>query len=169
MTELNKNMLSPLGFSFSIKKTPDMNFFVQNVTLPGIQLGETQMPTPFKSIPIYGDHITYGDLQVTFKVNEDLSNYRMIFDWITGIGFPDSYSQHKDLVDSALPGSGEGIESDAVLTILSSSMNPVIIVDIKDLFPISLTDLEFNSRDTQVEYIEATATFKFLNYTFRKV
>jgi len=169
MTELNKNMLSPLGFSFSIKKIPDVNFFVQSVTLPGIQMGETQMPTPFKSIPVYGDHIVYGDLQVTFKVNEDLSNYRMIFDWITGIAFPDDFKQHKDLVDADISGSGEGIESDAVLTILSSSMNPVIIVDIRDLFPISLTDLEFNSRDTSVEYIEATAAFKFLNYTFRKV
>jgi hypothetical protein len=168
MTELNKNMLSPLGFNFKIEKTPDMNFFVQSVSLPGIQLGQTEMPNPFKSIPVYGDHITYGDLDVTFKVNEDLSNYIELFDWITGIGFPDNYNQHAELANQPIS-TGQGLESDATLTVLSSAMNPVIIVQIKDLFPISLTPLEFNSRDIGVEYIEATVSFKFLNYTFRKV
>lgn len=168
MATLNKNMLSPLGFNFTIKKTPDMNFFVQSVVLPGIQLGQTEFPTPFKSMPVYGDHIVYGDLTVTFKVNEDLSNYIQIFNWITGIGFPDSGDQHKALVNVA-PGSGEGIESDATLMILSSAMNPVVEVNIRDLFPTTLSDLEFNSRDTTLEYIEATATFRFLNYTFKKL
>jgi len=32
-----------------------------------------------------------------------------------------------------------------------------------------LSDLTFDSRDTAVDYLEATASFKFLKYTFTPV
>lgn len=168
MSEINRNMLSPTGFTFNIQRLPGMVFFVQTVTLPGIALGSTEQPTPFKNIPVYGDHITYGDLDVTFKINEDLSNYIEIFDWITGIGFPDNFSQHADLIKTPSY-QGGGVESDASLTIHSSAMNPIIRINITDLFPISLSPIEMNTLDTNIEYITATASFRFNNYTFTKI
>jgi hypothetical protein len=164
----NKNMLSPVGFTFSIKKTPDMNFFIQSVTLPGIQLGTFDIPNPLKRIPMYGDQIQYGELDVVFKINEDMTNYLEIFNWITAMGFPDNQGQF-----AAIAGrpkyTGEGIFSDATLTVLSSAMNPNIQINITDLFPISLTPITFDTRDTSIEYIEATASFRFQNYTFTTV
>ena len=35
----NKNFLSPLGFRFTIKKAPNLNFFVQSVNIPTLSLG----------------------------------------------------------------------------------------------------------------------------------
>ena len=61
---------------------------------------------------------------------------------------------------------GEGIESDAYLMILSSNQNPIMKIDIEDLFPISISDLTFDSRDTNMDYLEASVNFKFKNYTF---
>lgn len=168
MPEFNKNFLSPVGFNFEIKKTPEMNFFVQSVTLPGITLPFTEQPTPFKKIPVYGDHIDYSEFQVTFKVNEDMGNYLEIFNWITAIGFPDNYEQHAQIAN-ADPLTGQGIYSDASLFILSSASNPIIRIDIKDMFPTSLTDLVMDTKDTAIDYIEATATFKFSNYTFTRL
>lgn len=160
MTTFNKNMLSPLGFTFNIDKLPEFNHFVQAVTVPGIALGQTERPSPFKQIPVYGDHITYGELAVDFRVNEDLGNYIEIFNWIQGIGFPDDFEQYKNLKD---------VEVDCNLIITSSNMNPIMKLDFISVFPTALTDIRMDSKDASVEYIEATATFRFLNYTFTKL
>lgn len=166
---MNKNMLSRLGFSFNIKKLPEFNFFVQSVTLPGISMGSIDQPTPFKNINFPGDRITYGDLTVNFKINEDLGNYIEIFNWITSLGFPESFDQYRDIATESKKITGDGIYSDGYLMIMSSNMQPIIRVDIQDLFPTSLTDIEMDSRDTSLEYIEATVTFKFLNYKFTPI
>lgn len=150
----NKNFLSPLGFKFSIKKTPNVNYFVQSVNLPSMALGTTTMPTPFIRVPIAGDHITYGDLTVTFKLDESLSNYLELHNWIKQIGFPDAYSQYSDV----------NLYSDATLTILSSAYNPKFDVKFKDLFPIDLSGFEFNMVAGDVDYIEATVTFGFRTF-----
>lgn len=166
---MNKNMLSPLGFSFSIKKLPEFNFFVQSVTLPGVSFPPIDQPTPFKIVPRYGDHLVYGELSVTFKVNEDLGNYIELYNWLVGLSFPENFDQYKNLAESDKQLIGEGLESDSYLMIMSSAMNPIIRVDIEDLFPVSLSDLTFDSRDTAVDYLEATASFKFLKYSFTPV
>ena len=163
---MNKNMLSPVGFSFHIKKLPELNFFVQSVTMPGVSLPIFEQPTPFKAVPRIGDHLQYGELVVTFKVNEDLGNYIEIYDWLKGLGFPDDFDQYKDLAADNKQLTGDGLESDAYLMIMSSAMNPIMRIDFEDVFPTSLGDFSMDSRDTGIEYIETTATFKFLRYTF---
>lgn len=168
MTNMNKNMLSPLGFSFNIQKLPEFNFFVQSITLPGITLPFTEQPTPFKKIPIYGDHIVYGELSVSFKVNEDLGNYIEIFNWIRGLGFPNEYPEYAQISQED-PLTGGGVYSDAYLMVLSSNMQPTVRVDLIDVFPTALSDLSFDSRDGQVDYIEATVQFQFTNYTFTSI
>lgn len=164
----NKNFLSPLGFKFQINKLPDMNFFVQSVVLPSIDVGNFDQPTPFRMMPTVGDHLEYGDLEVTFRVNESMSNYIEIFNWMMGIGFPDNFDQRKDVQSQTIV-SGQGLYSDATLTVLSSAMNPSVDILIKDLFPISLSSLRLDSTMVDVEYVEATVTFKFLNFTIKKL
>jgi hypothetical protein len=167
---MNKNMLSPVGFNFYIKKLPELNFFVQSVNIPGVQLGYTEQPNPFKKIPVYGDHWEYtGELTVGFKINEDLGNYISIYEWLQSIAFPDSFEQFKKIsaVDKKLV--GEGIESDAHINILSSAMNPIIRIDFEDVFPIALSDIPLDVKDSSIEYIEATASFKFTKYTWNYV
>ena len=167
MVDFNKNMLSPVGFAFNLHRAPDIEFFVQNVTLPGITLGVVEQPNPFISVPIPGDHITYSEMDLTFKINEDMSNYLEIIDWVTALGFPDKFEQYKEIADKS-KFSGEGIYSDATLMILSSSMNPVVQIEIIDMFPVSLSPLEMNTQDTNIDYINATASFRFTNYTFKR-
>lgn len=160
----NKNFLSPLGFKFQVNKLPDTNFFVQSVTLPGIDVGFIEVSNPFAKIPTVGDQLTFGDLLVTFRVNETMSNYIEVFNWMVGIGFPSDFEQ-RAAIQRKPTGSGLGLYSDAVLTILSSAMNPNIEIKIVDAFPVSLSAITMDSTLEDVQYIEATATFKFLEYT----
>ena len=44
-------------------------------------------PTPFKEIPVQGDHLTFDNLEITFLVDEKLENYRELHQWLVGIDF----------------------------------------------------------------------------------
>ena len=166
---MNKNFLSPVGFSFHIKKLPEFNFFVQSVTVPGLNLPMYDQPTPFKVIPRIGDHLQYGEISCTFKVNEDLGNYIEIHNWLIALGFPEEFSQYAELATADNQLSGDGIESDSYLMVMSSNMNPIMRIDFEDIFPTAIGDITFDTRDTGIEHIETTATFKFLKYSFTPV
>lgn len=94
---VNTNFLSPVGFNFSIQKLPTVNYFVQSVNMPGVQLGETPLNTPFHIVPTPGDHITYGELAITFKVDEDMKNFIELYNWLQYLGFPEGFNQAKQV------------------------------------------------------------------------
>ena len=166
----NKNFLSPLGFKFFIKKTPNINWFVQAVNLPTIALPDTTIFTPFINIPVPGDRVQFSNLEVTFRVDEDMQNYMEIYDWLISAGFPETFDQYKG------PGPGstnkfnqKDIISDATLLVHDSKMNPKIEVTFKDMFPISLTELKFDTTMSDVNYIQSTVTFKYTRFTVKSM
>jgi hypothetical protein len=164
----NINFLSPLGFKFTLLRFPNVNFYVTDVNLPSLSLGSAQVSTPFKTLEFSGDHLEYGDLQITFMVDEDMQNYLEIYNWITAISYPESFTQYKALKDKP-KGDKEGIYSDATLYILNSSMMPNIEVSFQDIFPVSLGDMSFTSKDSDVNYITNTVTFKYKIFKVKKL
>ena len=90
----NLNPLSPNGFQFSITKLPDITFHCQQVNLPGINLGEPAFSTPFSTQPVPGDTLQYEPLNLQFMVDENMANYKILYNWIVALGFPESYDQY---------------------------------------------------------------------------
>jgi hypothetical protein len=163
-TPTNKNFLSPLGFKFFVKKLPNVNFFVQKVNIPGLAMGATpQAPNPFVAIPYSGDHLLYNEFNLTFRIDEDMQNYLEIHKWLRGLGFPEDYSEYAAIKneDKLL---GGGLKTDATLIITSNGKSPNIECVFQDIFPISLSDVDFNTTDESVNYIEATAAFRYTQY-----
>ena len=80
----NRNYLSPVGFKFTITKTPKADFFSNSASIPGINLGFALQPTYLKDIPVPGDKLTYGDFTLRFFVDEDMTNYIEVHDWLRG-------------------------------------------------------------------------------------
>lgn len=167
-TPKNKNFLSPLNFRFQIKKAPHVNFFIQKVNIPGISMQTPLEKNPFTNIPIPGDHMNFADLSISFKVDEDLQNYLEIHNWIRALGKPENYQQYKTIQDQPTA-SGEGIYSDISLIVLSSTKMPNYEIVYVDAFPVSLSDLTFSTTDTTVNYLEASATFKYVYYTITDI
>lgn len=167
-TPTNRNFLSPLNFRFFIKKAPHVNFFAQKVNIPSVSLINPQPNNPFVKTPIPGEHLTYGDLSVTFKVDEELKNYLEIHNWIKALGKPQNFDQFKEI--SAQPTyTGDGIYSDLTVVVLSSTKTPNYEINFADAFPFSLSDLSFNTVDEDVNYIEATANFKYTYYDIKNI
>lgn len=154
----NPSFLSPTGFQLQIKKTPHVNYFIQKANLPSVSLATADVDTPFTKIPFPGTRLTFGNFQVTFKVDEDMKNYLEIFDWLKGIGFPDNFDQYKSLAGHSMT-TGDGLFSDISLIVLSGAKNPNIQINFYDCFPVDLSEIQFESTDADINYITATATF----------
>jgi hypothetical protein len=164
----NINFLSPLGFRFKLKRAPNLNFFVTDVNLPQISLGFVELPTPFKIINIAGSKLDYGDFNLTFRLDEDMETYFEMYDWLMAIGFPENFDQYKGLSKSK-PGDPKRLFSDATLTIMTSSMVPNIEVQFEDLFPTSISDIQFTVQDNDVNYITVNVSFKYKIFHVKKV
>jgi len=167
-TPSNKNFLSPLNFQFQIKKTPYTNFFIQKVNIPSMALQASETPTPFVKTPAPGDHINFGTLEITFKVDEDLQNYLELFNWMTHLGFDQNFNQYYD-IEKQSPTSGNGIYSDISVTALTSSHQPNYVISYIDAFPVNLGAITFNTTDPNINYIECSATFKYTYFTVEQI
>ena len=171
---------SPTQFRFMINQLPKVQFFTTAANIPDISLGEAVIPTPFKNIPLMGDKLTYGNLDVSFIVDEYLENYITIHNWLIGIGFPKTRTQFSsfrsdtsnnptsaktvspDTVGAATP--DRGMYSDATLTILSNKNNPLVEVRYSDIFPVSLSALSYSQDATDVTYQTADISFRYKLY-----
>jgi len=164
----NRNFLSPVGFKFTLAKEPKVNFFCNSARIPEITLSVLQQPTYLKDLDIPGGKLQYGDLNLRFLVDEDLVNYMAIHNWLTGLGFPETTQDYRDLLtnedDLTQPLDPKRAFSDGSLYILDSNYNTNAIVKFKDLFPIALTSLEFDSTPTDIQYFTAEVSFKYTVY-----
>ena len=163
--------LIPNAFRFGVKDIPNVSFTCQSANIPDIQLGYAVQPTPFVDIPTIGDKINFGELAIRFLISEDMSNYLELYRWIVAIGFPKDYNQFSTFVKdrpSRFPfvtntnGTSEILAySDATLTILDSTNTAKVNIIFKNLFPTSLSALDFDIASGSVEYFTAIASFKY--------
>jgi len=166
----NKNFLNPTGFKFILNRAPKVVFFSNQASIPGLSLGVAEQPTYLKDIPQPGDKLEFRDLTIRFLVDEDLTNYMEIQNWIRGLGYPQSISEYHDLEKKAYIKQGFGkkradIYSDGTLQILSNNLVPKFQVIFDDLFPYSLSTVTFDATDTDIEYFTAEVSFKYTLYT----
>ena len=164
----NQNFLSPVGFKFIIGRTPNVDFFCQSASIPQVEIGVRDIQTPVKDYSLPGDKMTVGDLNLRFLVNEDLDNYYEIYRWLKGLTNPKHQKNFQKYIASVdEKGRSEDYEkmmSDARLLILNSNYNSISIVNFYNIFPTSLTTLEFDASVTDVNYLTADVNFKYTLY-----
>ena len=165
----NRNFLSPTGFKFTLDKTPGVAFFCNQANIPSLDLGIAVQPSYLKDIDRPGDKLVFGDLSIRFLVDEDLKNYMEIQNWMRGLGFPESLKQIHDLqkenVNIRRQNKSEmNIYSDGTLIILNSNQNLNFQVIFKSMFPYSLSTLEFDATDDDINYLTAEVSFKYMVY-----
>lgn len=161
----NRNYLSPIGFKFTLAKEPKIDFFSNSARIPEINLILARQPSYLKDIDVPGEKLTYGDFNLKFLVDENMENYMAVHNWITGLGFPEVTTQYKELItneDGLLD--GKYAFSDGTLRILNSNYRDVALIKFLDLFPVSLSSLEFTSTDSDINYFTAEVSFKYTVY-----
>lgn len=162
------NFLSPLNYQFYIKRCKNLNFYVQRIAFPDISLASVPVPNPNVDFKITGDHLNYGVLTVTFKIDEMMANYLEIWNWIRGIAFPNTSSEHAELEYRKII-TGEGLTSEITVLILDSNQLPKLEFTFTDGFPIQLSGFSVQSTDNEVNFLTAEAMFAFTNYYIKAI
>ena len=161
----NRNFLSGVGFKFNLTKFPKVDFFSNSARIPELNLELTTQASYLKNIDVPGERLSYGDFTLRFLVDENMENYQSIYDWLTGLGFPETTKEFAEIIKDK-DGQRDPKEAfcDGTLSILNSNYREVGKVKFNDLFPISLTSLEFDATNTDVQFFTAEATFKYTLY-----
>lgn len=135
-------------------------------------LGVAPQPSYLKDIPTPGDKIEFEDLSLRFLVDENLENYMEIYTWIRGLGYPETRQEifdlqserkrkYQDKGDISRDIKGMDIYSDGSLLVLNSTQNLEFKVNFEGLFPYSLSTIQFDATDTEIEYFTADVIFKY--------
>ena len=151
LTEQPKNInpLADVQFKFTVTALPNTTFFIQTVNLPGIALEGQTIATPqLQNFSRHTGIITYEALDITFMIDEYLKNWQEVYEWM--ISDVNKYTS-------------------AVLTILSSSMNPTMEIHFKDIFPTTLSAIPFDSTTTDPVYQTATIAFNYTEYIIKNL
>ena len=161
----NRNFLSGVAFKFNLAKFPKVDFFSNSAIIPVLNLELAQQASYLKNIAVPGERLTYGDFTLRFLVDENMENYQSIYNWLTGLGFPETTKEFAEIIKDS-DGQRDPKEAfcDGTLRILNSNYREVAKVKFSDLFPVSLTSLDFDATNTDVQFFTAEATFKYTLY-----
>ena len=159
---------TPTQFRITFNRIPTVTWFCTEANIPGISLGEAQFPTPMADMVLSGDKLTFETMTMGFIVDEELANYRELWDWLVGIGAPSLHSQYP-----AVLAKGQGVTSYSVAPdadprqkATDSKNIPKVNVNFKDMFPTSISSLEYTQGATDIEYLKATVSFRYTYYHF---
>ena len=158
------NYLSPIGFTAHIARLPSVEFFTQRAVIPGLSIQQVEQPTPLHRIYSTGDRLDYSDLDLSFIVDENMNNYLEMLAWMEGIGSPNTSDEYKNLEKSE-----DGVTSDITLTINNSSKNPNFQVTFFNCFPTSLSPVQLDVTQTDIQYPECSVTFRYDTFKIEKI
>jgi hypothetical protein len=166
----NINPLQSNGFLLAIDKLPEISFFCQEATIPDISLPPADMDSPLTLSPIPGEKPSFGDFTVSFLIDEEMKNYRAVYNWIVGMGFPEDRVQYTNFISGRTNeiATNELVAgySDGILQILNNNNKPIQSIQFIDLFPTNLQSLVLQSTLSDNQYLVATVSFRYTLFKF---
>ena len=165
----NLNYLSNISFRLTMEDAPNLTWFCQAVNVPGVSIEGIDVFNPYATLPVAGNKVSFEELSVRFIVDEHLKNWTEIYDRIIAMGLSEGHEKYRLLRDSNTLHPRGGGYSTIVLTVLTSGMNPQMEFHFYEAFPITLSALDFDSSAADVEYFQATASFRYQNYEVKNL
>lgn len=169
----NPNFLQPNKFQLNFARSPNVQYFCQSLSVPGISMSEVPQMTPFVDIFVPGEKAIYDLLNITFLVDEELKSWIEIHDWIRAMTFPKEFAEYGKLdrlnkytthVQTKTPQ-----YSDATVTLLSSSNTPYYKFKFYGVFPTTLSTFVMSATDSPDTVVTADATFRYMYYDIEKL
>lgn len=168
----NNNYLSPIGFKFILEKAPKVAYLCQSASIPEISLGEISVPNYLVPIPAEGN-FQYSPLSMTFLVDENLENYIQLHNWMRALGVPTDFKERASFEDAVkyrgTYKKDRNIFSDGTLQVLTNNHVNNFDIQFIDMFPTSLSTLEFDATVSETDFFRATVSFTYTYYEIRPV
>jgi hypothetical protein len=144
------NLLQPTKYLVTFPEISQTMYFCQKANIPGVSLGMAIQQTPNLDLFHSGTKLEYNTFDITFIVNEDLSAWTNIYKWMNDLSSVDNnYTKRKESTKQA------------IFTVMSNLNNPKFRIKLNNIFPLSLSDLEFDTTLSAEEHMLATATFRY--------
>lgn len=156
------NTLQNNGFTFTLERLPQTMFRVVQCNIPSVSLPPPGAGYPGASQYFPGTTAEYDELTMVFIVDEHLKNYEEIYRWITqqkSYVKPDEFTP-KNMTE-------EKLVSDGSLITLTNSSNPNRIFSFKDMFPVSLGQLQFDTSVSEPSPVQCEVTFRYSYFTLK--
>ena len=167
----NLSYLAPTQFELLVKKLPNTKYFATGVNIPSVSVAESLQTTRLgANVKVPGDKITFGELSVSFIVDENMENWTELYTWMeqtTGSTDPEKF---RSLVganrkaDQPYDGSGnyDELYSDMTIVVTTAANNPNRYVRIQDAFPTSLGEITMDTTVAGgITYVTCNASFQF--------
>jgi hypothetical protein len=155
------NLLASNYYYFSIDKLPQFNLFVQSANLPMISSRSINQPITLGTYPkIPAQNYYFDDLQISFLVNSDMSNWISIYEWMKGIGNLKEMTTEGQLdYDDQ-----NAVFSTASLLVTNSAYKPILSAKFHYVWPKNLGGINFTTQNTTYEPITCTVNFAYSYY-----
>jgi hypothetical protein len=172
-TPQNPNYLQASKYLLTFNRIGSVQYFCQSVNIPGVNLGQAPINTPMLDIFAPGNKMTYNPLAINFNLDEGLDSWQQLHAWFRSIASPQSFDERNRLtsIQNVQRGKTKTLESysDATLTLLSALNNPILKVHFYNVFPITLSDVEFDVTQSADNIVTASAVFIFDYFDFETV
>ena len=151
------NFLNPSSFVLTLdtQQFSGAEFTIQTMILPDVTTEGASLP--FRQIDVgrTSDKMVFGQFEISYLIDEDLLNYKEIFDWMkSNVETNHSTSTTSDHY------------RDLTLTVMNSANNVTKQIKFIDAYPTSISSLPFDITTTDVEYLTAVVTFAYSYYVF---
>ena len=161
----NFNFLQPSNFKVVIdrKRFGNLEFYAQRVAHPGVTVNNP--PNPFRGIQnvvVPGDTLSVDTLSLDILLDEGMSSYTEIYEWITGL--INRRSKRQDIRTST----SDPDLVDITLSIMSSHNNTVKYIRYIDCVPINLGTLLLESTTGDTNVLTFPVTFACTNFELLK-
>jgi len=153
------NYLATNFFKLEFTRLPTVTYFCQRVNLPSLTFSVAERGNPTGVIEKWmGGRYIFEDLAVAFQVDESMKNWLEVWEWMESIS-------PMSVADKVIDGSiTPDFFSDATIIITNSVYKPKFRVVFYDIFPTSLSGIDFDSTGSENEPVIATATFAYTHY-----
>lgn len=154
----NINYLQPTGFKLIMdrKHFPNLTFFATSVSHPSISLSATNVSFRRADIKIAGDKLTFGELQCNIIMDEDMTAYQEMYDWMKAL-VETGETSPRERSDTIRPSS-----ADISLIALTSNNNQVKTSDTSTLFLQLLAMYHLKLLGRQLHHIPRNICFLIL-------
>ena len=148
---MNNNLLPLTGFKMSVgtDQFKQLQHFAVSANMPGCNIGE--ISTIYRNLSGFSpsDHLKFESLNVRFAVDESMLVYNEVFQWLSDC-----------TTSNVLP------VYDISLSFLTSKFNISRSVSFRNAFPSSISGIEFNVQNTEVEYAYIDVVFRYDDMSF---
>lgn len=149
----------------------NVQYFCQEANLPGLSLPEMPRPTSVVDLYAPGNKLVYNRLSIEFLVDAELKAWLDIHDWMRDLTTPVKNEEYSNLWrrTTVIDPKQMAQYADGMLTVYSALNNPKFRIKYTNLFPTSLSDIQFSSKGSSEDILTARVDFRYDYYEIERL